>query len=58
MAQKKNSSLSLSEEDRAAIAEVRTILEKEHKGIKFTLVVIFRVVLYFFLDAKKAQTKK
>ncbi len=58
MAQRKTSSLALTEEDRAVIAQVREILEKEHKGLRYSMLAIIRVVLFFFLDAKKAQQTK
>jgi len=58
MAQKKNSSMYLSDDDRAAIAAARKILEQEHKGIKFSMAAVFRAVIFFFLDAKKTPTQK
>jgi hypothetical protein len=48
----------MKEEDRAAIAQVKEILENEHKGITFTMMDVIRTVLYFFIDSKKKPTKK
>ncbi len=39
------------------IAEAKKILEKEHKGVKFSMAAVFRAILHFFLDAKIPNRK-
>lgn len=51
-------SIRITQDDRAAIAQAKAILEKEHKGIKFSMMAVLRFVLCFFLDAKKASPTK
>jgi hypothetical protein len=45
----------LNEEDRSALATAKRILEKENKGVRYSLGAILRAALYFFVDQKNTK---